>query len=238
MSTAASHDTAGRGRRLPAAVLWDMDGTLLDSERLWDVAMRELSEHLGGPMSEETREATLGASSANALAVLFDSLGPEQKPAAVADAKVWLFARVGELFGGGLDWRPGARDALATVRGLGLRTALVTNTERVLTEPALDTIGRDFFDASVCGDEVPSGKPDPDPYLRGAELLGVDPRDCLAVEDSPTGTAAAAAAGCRVLVVPSEAAVPAGPGRVFRDGLVGLSEADIAAVWRDGAPAA
>ncbi|NLU84913.1 HAD family phosphatase [Rhodococcus sp. HNM0569] len=208
-----------------------MDGTLLDTEKLWDVAVRELSEHLGGPMSDETREATIGASSANALAVVFDSLGLDKKPAALAEAKAWLFARVGELFGAGLEWRPGARDALQAARDLGARTALVTNTERVLTEPALDVLGRGFFDATVCGDEVSDGKPSPEPYARGAALLGLRPEQCLAIEDSPTGAASATAAGCRVLVVPGVALVDEAPRRVLRTSLVGLTTAEFARVW-------
>lgn len=119
------------------------------------------------------------------------------------------------------------RAALATVREAGLASALVTNTKRSLTEFGLDTLGRDRFDVSVCGDEVARGKPEPDVYLRAAELLGVDPRDCVAVEDSPTGTRAAHAAGCAVIVIPCEIAVPEGPGRSFRDTLVGLTIDDL-----------
>ena len=228
-------DSASLDSALPdsglRAVLWDMDGTLLDSEKHWDVAVRELSLRLGGPMSEQTRRATIGASSDGALQVIFDSLGLAHEPEALAEAKEWMYVRVEELFGDGLEWRPGARETLQVVRDAGLAAALVTNTERRLTEPALDVLGRDFFDVSVCGDEVPSGKPAPDPYLRGAELLGVDPRRCLAVEDSPTGTKAAVAAGCTVLVVPSEIEVPEGAGRVFRASLEGVTVSDLEAAW-------
>ncbi|MBC2638322.1 MULTISPECIES: HAD family phosphatase [unclassified Rhodococcus (in: high G+C Gram-positive bacteria)] len=214
-----------------AGVLWDMDGTLLDSEKMWDVAVRELSLHLGGPMTEETRLKTIGASSANALGVIFDALGLDRDPASLAEAKEWMFTRVEELFGDGIPWRPGAHDALRTVRAHGLRSALVTNTERRLTERALETLGRHHFDHSVCGDEVPAGKPHPDPYLRGAELLGLDPSQCLAIEDSPTGAASAQAAGCVVLVVPCEIPVDDGPGRVFRDSLEGLTGSDLVDMW-------
>ena len=86
--------------------------------------------------------------------------------------------------------------------------ALVTNTHRALTDKALNSIGRHYFSATVCGDEVPSGKPAPDPYLRAAALLGLAPEQCLAVEDSVTGTAAAERAGCPVLVVPNDVEVP------------------------------
>lgn len=210
-----------------AGVLWDMDGTLLDSEKLWDVALRELSLRLGGPMTEATRVAVIGASSPFALATVFDALGVEKHPDAVADAKDWMYTRVGDLFEEGVTWRPGAQKALSTARAGGLLSALVTNTERVLVDRALVMLGEEFFDHSVCGDEVARGKPAADPYLRGAHLLGLDPAQCLAIEDSPTGTASASAAGCAVLVVPCEVDVPDGPGRVFRESLVDISVRDL-----------
>jgi HAD superfamily hydrolase (TIGR01509 family) len=213
------------------AVLWDMDGTLLESENLWDIGVRELSLHRGGPLSEDTRTASLGASSQNALAILFASLNLDPNPDALADAKKLLYVRMGELFAAGLPWRPGAQQALRTVRSAGLPTALVTNTDRDLCEFALDTIGREHFDHSVCGDEVSAGKPDPAPYLLAAELLGVDASECLAIEDSPTGAAAAESAGCTVLVVPSITTVPHSPRRIFRSTLEGLTEADLFALY-------
>lgn len=210
-----------------AAVLWDMDGTLLDSEKLWDIAVRELAVELGGVMTDELRHALIGASGPNALRIVFNGLGADPTPQAMAEAADFLEQRVGELMTGPIPWRPGAADALALVRAAGVSTALVTNTIRSLTEFGLDTIGRHHFDISVCGDEVSEGKPAPDPYLRAAELLGVDPRHCVAVEDSPTGARAAAAAGCAVIVVPCEIPVPAGPGRVLRDSLIGLTVAHL-----------
>jgi beta-phosphoglucomutase-like phosphatase (HAD superfamily) len=116
------------------------------------------------------------------------------------------------------------------VRSSGLPTALVTSTYRELTEVSLDTVGREFFDVVVCGDEVPATKPDPAPYRRAAELLGVDPRDCVAVEDSPTGTRSAEEAGATVLVVPGSVAVPPGERRTERDGLVGLTVDELRAM--------
>jgi beta-phosphoglucomutase-like phosphatase (HAD superfamily) len=113
------------------------------------------------------------------------------------------------------------------VRAAGWPTALVTNTGRALTTFALETIGREHFTVTVCGDEVPRGKPDPDPYLRAADLLGVAPTECLAVEDSPTGATAAERAGAAVLVVPCEIPVPTGPRRVHRRSLVGLTAEDV-----------
>lgn len=210
-----------------AGVLWDMDGTLLDSEKLWDIAVRELAREHGHEMTDAIRHALIGASGPNALRIMFTGLGIEPTPASLRAAGEFLERRVTELMTGPIPWRPGAKDALAVVRAAGLRSALVTNTKRSLTEFGLDTLGRDFFDVSVCGDEVAHGKPEPDVYLRAAELLGLDPRHCVAVEDSPTGARAAQAAGCALMVVPCEIPVPSARGRVFRDSLVGLTVADL-----------
>ncbi len=216
----------------PSAVLWDMDGTLLDSERIWDVSLHELARHLGGQLSDDTRQRMVGSSLGTSMSLLFAQLDLAPEPDAVRQAGQWLLARTGVLFDAGLSWRPGAQSALELVQAHGWPMALVTNTGRVLTERALRTVGRDRFAATVCGDEVHQGKPAPDPYLRAAELLGVDPQQCLAIEDSPTGAASAEEAGCPVLVVPCEVAVPDGAGRVFRDSLVGLTTEALADAWR------
>ncbi|MEU2035313.1 HAD family hydrolase [Nocardia amamiensis] len=210
-----------------AGVLWDMDGTLLDSEKLWDIAVRELAREHGHEMTDAIRHALIGASGPNALRIMFTGLGIEPTPASLRAAGEFLERRVTELMTGPIPWRPGAKDALAMVRAAGLPSALVTNTKRSLTEFGLDTLGRDFFDVSVCGDEVAHGKPEPDVYLRAAELLGLDPGHCVAVEDSGTGARAAQAAGCALIVVPCEIPVPPARGRVFRDSLVGLTVGDL-----------
>jgi HAD superfamily hydrolase (TIGR01509 family) len=207
----------------PAAVLWDMDGTLVDSEKVWTVSLADTARWLGGELSVAAREAMVGSNMARTLVLMFDDLGLDPDPERMAQAEQWMTARTGELFAAGLEWRPGALEALRMVRTAGWPTALVTNTGRALTEMALQSIGREHFTVTVCGDEVPRGKPDPDPYLRAAELLAVAPEDCLAVEDSPTGTTAAERAGAVVLVVPCEVPVPTGPRRIHRGSLAGLT---------------
>jgi HAD superfamily hydrolase (TIGR01509 family) len=213
----------------PDAVLWDMDGTILDSEKLWDVALGDLAVHLDRPLTAELRGSLIGGSAADTLAALFAAWRLEPTGANRAYVQGWLDRRVIELYAEPIPWRPGAKDALGLVRQAGLATALVTNTKRTLTEYGLDAIGREYFDASVCGDEVDRGKPAPEGYLRAARLLGVDPARCVAIEDSPTGAAAAQAAGCALIVVPCEIPVPTRPGRVFRTTLEGLTLDDLAA---------
>jgi HAD superfamily hydrolase (TIGR01509 family) len=182
---------------MPAAVLWDMDGTLVDSEKVWTVSLAETARWLGGELSAAAREDMVGSNMARSLAILFDDLGLARDPLRMAEAEQWLTVRTGELFAAGLEWRPGALEALGTVRAAGWPTALVTNTGRALTEMALESIGREHFTVTVCGDEVPRGKPDPDPYLRAADLLGVSAAECLAVEDSPAGSIGARLSGSR-----------------------------------------
>ena len=207
----------------PAAVLWDMDGTLLDSEKLWDIPLHEYAAKLGAELAAETRAAMVGSNIPTTMSLLFGAAGLVPTTEDISEAMAWIDQRMADLFTTELTFRPGARDALRAVRDTGVPTALVTSTERPLVEIALDTVGREFFDVVVCGDEVDGlNKPLPEPYLRAARLLGVDPAASVAVEDSPTGTASAVAAGCAVLVVPCEVEVEPGERRVLRDSLVGV----------------
>jgi len=200
-----------------------MDGTLVDSEKVWDVALHELAAHAGGKLSESARLAMIGGSMAISMQILRDDLGQPDRDEA-ADVE-WLERRVEELFADGLVWRPGAMELLRAVRAAGLPTALVTSTGRRLVEVALNTLGRDNFDAVVCGDEVSAPKPDPAPYLTAARLLGVPIGDCVAIEDSPTGMASAVASGATVLAIPAELELPPTDGVHLRDSLVGVDPA-------------
>ena len=209
------------------AVLWDMDGTIVDSEKLWDVAINELYARHDRVLEPEVRDSTVGGSADGVIRIVFDDLGLEPDPAHMADVADWMHDRVGELFATGLPWCAGARELLDALQAAEVPMALVTNTRRELTEKALESIGRHYFSITVCGDEVPHGKPAPDVYLRAAELLGFAASECLAIEDSVTGTAAAEAAGCPVLVVPNEVEVPPGARRAFVGSLMGLSPAEL-----------
>ena len=213
----------------PAAVLWDMDGTLVDSEKLWDVALYETAEAMGTKLSEAQRSTLVGSNMDATATYLLEVAGREVTAGAVAEIGQRIRERTAGLFDDELPWRPGAREALTAVRDAGIPSALVTSTERSLTELALNTIGREFFNVTVCGDEVDGlNKPHARPYLLAAELLGVDPARCVAVEDSPPGTESAVAAGCVVLVVPNDVPVEAGERRVFRTSLVGVDVAALA----------
>lgn len=213
------------------AVLCDMDGTLVDSEKLWDVAMDALYDRLGGVLTPQVRAATVGGSAADNIRIVYDDLGLTPDPAAMAASAAWMHDYTAELFDAALPWCDGAQELLEGLAAAAVPMALVTNTPRLLAERALNTIGRHYFDAVVCGDEVGRGKPAPDPYLRAVELLELDPRECLAVEDSPTGAASAELAGCAVLVVPNAIPVPPGAMRHQVGSLAGLGPADLHEIY-------
>jgi HAD superfamily hydrolase (TIGR01509 family) len=224
-------ETDPRSPDTPAAVLWDLDGTLLDSEKLWDIPLYELTEKLGGQLSVETRQAMVGTNVMVTMRLLYSEVGiAHPSPEQLAGA-AWIDRRMVEVFHQDLPWRPGASDALATVHQASLPMALVTSTERSLTEIALKTIGKSLFRVTVCGDEVDGlNKPLPEPYLKACRLLDVSPTACVVVEDSPTGVTSAVAAGCHVLVVPCEVPVEPGERRTFRSSLEALTVADLTAV--------
>jgi HAD superfamily hydrolase (TIGR01509 family) len=209
-------------------VLFDMDGTLVDSEKVWDVALFELARRAGGELSAAARQAMVGSNMRRSMQILREDLGQPDRDEAADVA--WLEARVFELFAEGLVWRPGALELLLAVRAAGLPTALVTSTGRALVEVALDTLGRENFDVVVCGDEVRAPKPDPEPYRTAARLLGVRIEDCVAIEDSPTGVASAVASGAAVLAVPAELELPETTGVHLRDTLEGVDLGYLAAL--------
>jgi HAD superfamily hydrolase (TIGR01509 family) len=206
-----------------------MDGTLLDSEKVWDVALRDTAIWLGGALSQSARQQMVGSSLARALAIMHADLEVQAELDATA---TYLLERTEELFSTKLIWKPGAHELLTAVRDAGIPAGLVTSTHRRLTERALDTIGRDFFAVTVCGDEVSHPKPHPEPYLLAAQLLGVDPFHCVAIEDSPLGIAAAEAAGCVVLAIPSEVSVSPAETTIVRASLAGLDVEDLTELVR------
>jgi HAD superfamily hydrolase (TIGR01509 family) len=199
------------------AVLFDMDGTVVDSEHLWAQAMRMIAEDLGGTLTEEALARTTGLSVPASVDLMLTELGSDLPH---EHATEQLLARTADVFAAELMWQPGAQELIDALRAEGVTTALVTNSPRVVVDVAMERLGGHRFDRAVCGDEVSVHKPDPTPYLTAMELLDVPAESCLAVEDSPSGTAAAVAAGVPVLVVPSEVEVPEGPGRIFAASLL------------------
>jgi HAD superfamily hydrolase (TIGR01509 family) len=185
-----------------AAVLFDMDGLLVDSEPLWTVGEIELAEHLGGTWSDELKVAIIGTRLDVAIATILEWYDVPRAAGDREAAMAFLLERMVALYQHDLPIMPGAIDLIDAVRRAGIPTALVSSSYRVLVDAALDTLGRGRFDVSVAGDEVSAGKPDPAPYLEACRQLGVDPTRTVALEDAMSGVRSAEAAGCTVIAIP------------------------------------
>ncbi|GAB3978098.1 HAD family phosphatase [Actinoallomurus acanthiterrae] len=207
--------------RVLQAVLFDMDGLLLDSERLWLEAEADVMAWLGGSWGPEHQEFLVGGSLDRTVAYMLELTGTPAAPEEVG--RRLLDAMAGRLRAD-VPLMPGARDLLDEVRAAGLPSALVSSTHRALMEYALDGLGRDSFTVTVAGDEVSRTKPHPEPYLSATRLLDVDPRRCVALEDSLNGATSGAAAGCHVVAVPSVVPIDAAPRRTV---VTSLREVDL-----------
>lgn len=194
-SPSSSHDGhAG----WPSAVLFDLDGTLVDSERLWLDVIRSRLEHTGRPVSPELLADFEGLSSLEAARRLIahTGLGADE-----GDVATQLEDLTIEAFAGRLRWILGAEEALDRLRRAGIPLALVTSSTRRWVAAVADSVHLGRFDVIVTADDVQRTKPHPEPYLRATLLLDVDPGSCLVFEDSAVGVSAAVAAGCRVVQV-------------------------------------
>lgn len=201
---------------LPAAVLLDMDGTLVDTEHLWWRTVEETARRLGHLPTDADLPEVLGrpvAYTARHLHRVSGGTVPEARIARELDAA--FTARVAEE----VRPRPGALRLLARLQDAGVPAALVTASPRRVVDVVLHTLGAGWFALTVAAEDTARTKPAPDPYLRAAARLGVAPRDCVVVEDSPVGLAAALAAGCRAVAVPSTVPIPEEPGVVVLDSL-------------------
>jgi HAD superfamily hydrolase (TIGR01509 family) len=206
------------------AVLWDMDGTLVDTEPYWLEAERGIVEAHGGVWSDEDSQAVIGSAMMHSAQYIREKGGVDLPPEWIVEQLLdSVVCRVGRE----TPWRPGARELLADLRSRHVPCALVTMSYERLVAPVLAQLPKGSFDVVVTGDSVERGKPHPEPYLHAAGLLGVDPARCLAIEDSNTGTQSAEAAGCLVLVVENHVTVEPGERRVFLPTLAGVAADDL-----------
>ena len=211
---------------ISAAVLFDMDGLLIDSEPLWLEAETDVMGRLGAGWTEQDQAALLGGSLDRTVRYLLSKATRPAPPEVVGE---WLMSDITDrVRRHGVPVRPGARELLAEVTAAGLPRALVTSSERSFMDAVLASTGM-TFDALVCAQDVTVTKPDPEPYLLAAKRVGVHPGDCFALEDSPNGVASAEAAGCRVFAVPSLIPVPPAAGRTVVRSLLDLT-ADTAGI--------
>lgn len=207
------------------AVLFDMDGTLVDTEPYWIEAEFELAERYGGTWSTEHALNLVGNDLIESGRYIREHMGIDVEPAQIVEELLdGVVARVERQ----VPWRPGAVELLVALGEQDIPCALVTMSYRRFVAPILAQLPDGAFTEVVTGDSVTFGKPHPEPYLTAARLLGAPAEDCLAIEDSNTGARSAEAAGCTVLVVPNHVPVLDGERRVFADTLAALSVADLA----------
>ena len=185
----------------PAAVLFDNDGLTLDTEVCWTRAEEALFARRGRTFTLAHKQEMIGTSAAVASATLERHLEAPGTGAALMDELHELL--ILELEHEVLE-RPGAIALIDALRAAGLPVGMASNSPRAIVDRALTAAGIvDRFDRTIAGDEVEHPKPAPDIYLELARLLGADPARCVAIEDSPTGAAAARAAGMFVIGIPS-----------------------------------
>jgi HAD superfamily hydrolase (TIGR01509 family) len=199
----------GKPDRPFEAVVFDLDGVLVDSEVWWDEVRADLARRHGRPWTEDDRAAVMGQNSRQWSLTMRDRLGIDEPPEvlerAVVDAVVERYRR---------DGPPTIEGAVEVVLRVGrdLRTAVASSAHREVIDASLAALGlADAFEVVVSSDEVAAGKPAPDVYLEAARRLGVVPRACLVVEDSRNGVLAGIAAGMTVALVPNNS-IPPAPG--------------------------
>jgi HAD superfamily hydrolase (TIGR01509 family) len=202
------------------AVLFDMDGLLVDTERVWFEVEEEVIGRLGGTWGPEHQEQLVGGSWERTVAYMLALTRTDVDPAIVGE---WLIEGMESRLSTGVVLMPGALDLLRSLGDHGIRTGLVTSSLRVIADAVLKSIGREHFEIIVTADDVSQTKPHPEPYLTAAELLAVDPARCAVLEDSPNGVASATAAGCRVVAVPSVLPITPAEGRLVMPSLLDVN---------------
>ncbi|WP_327270015.1 HAD family phosphatase [Streptomyces sp. NBC_01218] len=225
-STVPASLTRTAGGAALQAVLLDMDGTLVDTEGFWWDTEVEVFADLGHRLDESWREVVVGGPMTRSAGYLVEATGAD---IALDELTVLLNDRFEKRIGRGVPLMPGAARLLAELAAHSVPTALVSASHRRIIDRVLDSVGHHHFALTIAGDEVARTKPHPDPYLAAAAGFGAEPARCVVIEDTATGVAAAEAAGCVVVAVPSVAPIAPLAGRT----VVGsLEDVDLAFLRR------
>ena len=209
---------------LPLAVLWDMDGTLIDSEPYWHESELALAADHDAEWTNEDSHKLIGRSLYESSSILKDKFSSELHPHEIIDR---LTNHVVSRLEAEILWRPGARELLAELREAGVKTALVTMSMRRMALAVANSVGFKAFDLVVAGDDVRFGKPHPEPYETAAKQLGVAVENCIALEDSPTGLASAEAAGIKTLGIQNLVSLASAENRTVIRSLEGFGLRDL-----------
>ncbi|MEU3775031.1 HAD family phosphatase [Streptomyces sp. NPDC032472] len=192
------------------AVLLDMDGTLVDTEGFWWEAEVDVFAEMGHRLDEAWRDIVVGGPMTRSAGFLIEATGADID---LTELTVLLNERFEARIADRVPLMPGAERLLSELARHNVPAALVSASHRRVIDRILHSLGPERFAMTVAGDEVPRTKPHPDPYLLAARTLGAHPSRCAVIEDTATGVAAAEAAGCRVVAVPSVGLIPPAPGR-------------------------
>ena len=211
-----------------SAVLWDMDGTLIDSEPLWIEQERQLMESFGASWSHSDAIHCIGGPMSRVDAYMRSRLPDEHRDSVEPfELARQLLERMEIRLAQNVPFTPGSFEIITEMKSAGLPLALVSASTRPLMNAALKSIGEKLFDVTISDTEVSQSKPHPEGYLMAANSLAVDINSCLIIEDSITGMNAAIASGAYVLGLPHVADLPRGEKVVHRLSLEGLSLSEI-----------
>lgn len=216
---------------MPAAVLWDFDGTIIDTEPLWMKAEVEFVTSHGGDWTEDDSRAFVGASWQDSGGAMYRRIAANGE----TDLDPWKVYRgiaqvvINILAAGQGQVRPGVYQLLDDLESAGIPSAVVSSSIDEMINAGIGSLERDNpFEVVISGPMMPRGKPEPDGYLMAAERLGVDPRDCIVLEDSPTGCLSGQRAGALVIGIPSIVELPPVDGQLRCDSLEELSATKLA----------
>lgn len=207
------------------AVLWDLDGTLVDTEPYWIATEHALAAEHGATWSHEHAMELVGNDLVDSGRYIREVMGLELSAEEIVE---YLLDGVVSQVEHAVPWRPGAVELLARLREAEVPCGLVTMSYQRFVAPILAGLPPESFRVIVTGDQVERGKPHPEPYLTAAAALGLDPADCVAIEDSNTGATSAEAAGCAVLVVENHVSVASGGRRTFAASLADVTVESLA----------
>lgn len=216
-------------KQLPAAVLWDMDGTLIDSEPYWMRSEGAFAKANNSSWSEADGLSLIGMSLYDSSKIIKEKVGSDLEPEQIIQQ---LTDGVSAQLSEEIFWRPGAKELLLLLRKMKIKTALVTMSMHRMAKQVVDAIGFDAFDVIVAGDDVRNGKPHPEPYLKAAELLGVKAEECVAFEDSISGLRSAESAGTKAVGIKNIVEIPVVPGRTIWPSLKGVSISDLRGLFK------
>ena len=196
--------------------MFDMDGLLVDTEPVWYEVERRVMAQLGGTWGPGDQQNLVGGPLSRSLGYMLGKATRPVEPGVLAE---WMTSGLVDLVRERpVALLPGAAELLTALTAAGVPHALVTSSERRVMDAVLESAGLEFG-VTVCSADVTRAKPDPEPYLLGAKLLGAPPQQCVVLEDSPNGVAAAEAAGCVAVAVPNVAPIEPGPRRIVVDSL-------------------